>query len=63
VKLISQKTDFIKQGIMDIDHFDPWWNLTVEDQATDRTHGIGQSNIVEIIDMAEETSLCHSLFI
>jgi SNF2 family DNA or RNA helicase len=48
---------------MDIDHFDPWWNLTVEDQATDRTHGIGQSNIVEIIDMAEETSLCHSLFI
>ena len=27
-------------------HFDPWWNPAVEAQATDRTHRIGQKNIV-----------------
>ena len=24
-------------------HYDPWWNLSVENQATDRTHRIGQT--------------------
>ncbi|MDO7206505.1 hypothetical protein Q5M85_22800 [Paraclostridium bifermentans] len=23
-------------------HFDPWWNLAVENQASDRAHRIGQ---------------------
>lgn len=27
-------------------HYDPWWNPAVEDQATDRTHRIGQENPV-----------------
>jgi hypothetical protein len=27
-------------------HFDPWWNPAVEDQATDRTHRIGQTRAV-----------------
>lgn len=27
-------------------HYDPWWNPAVEDQATDRTHRIGQNNPV-----------------
>ncbi|MGA9524692.1 MAG: DEAD/DEAH box helicase [Myxococcaceae bacterium] len=27
-------------------HFDPWWNPAVEDQATDRTHRIGQTRSV-----------------
>ena len=27
-------------------HFDPWWNPSVENQATDRVHRIGQSKIV-----------------
>lgn len=30
-------------------HFDPWWNPAVEDQATDRAHRIGQTNVVEVI--------------
>jgi SNF2 family DNA or RNA helicase len=27
-------------------HFDPWWNPSVENQATDRVHRIGQSKVV-----------------
>ena len=29
-------------------HFDPWWNLAVQNQATDRAHRIGQKNIVTV---------------
>jgi SNF2 family DNA or RNA helicase len=27
-------------------HYDPWWNPAVEDQATDRTHRIGQTKAI-----------------
>lgn len=30
-------------------HYDPWWNPQVENQATDRTHRIGQTNVVEVM--------------
>lgn len=29
-------------------HFDPWWNPSVENQATDRAHRIGQKNSVTV---------------
>ena len=29
-------------------HFDPWWNLAAQNQATDRTHRIGQKNVVTV---------------
>ena len=29
-------------------HYDRWWNPAVEDQATDRTHRIGQTRTVEV---------------
>lgn len=29
-------------------HYDPWWNLAVQNQATDRAHRIGQSNVVNV---------------
>lgn len=29
-------------------HYDPWWNLAVQNQATDRAHRIGQDNIVTV---------------
>lgn len=29
-------------------HFDPWWNVAVQNQATDRAHRIGQTNPVNV---------------
>lgn len=29
-------------------HYDPWWNLAVQNQATDRAHRIGQTNVVTV---------------
>ena len=29
-------------------HYDPWWNLAVQNQATDRAHRIGQKNEVTV---------------
>ncbi len=29
-------------------HYDPWWNLAVQNQATDRAHRIGQENTVTV---------------
>jgi SNF2 family DNA or RNA helicase len=29
-------------------HYDPWWNLAVQNQATDRAHRIGQENVVMV---------------
>lgn len=29
-------------------HFDPWWNVAVQNQATDRAHRIGQDNVVSV---------------
>jgi len=29
-------------------HYDPWWNLAVQNQATDRAHRIGQKNAVTV---------------
>jgi hypothetical protein len=37
-------------------HLDPWWNPAVEDQATDRTHRIGQTQPVTVYRLfAQET--------
>ena len=29
-------------------HYDPWWNLAAQNQATDRTHRIGQTKTVTV---------------
>ena len=29
-------------------HYDPWWNVAVQNQATDRAHRIGQKNVVSV---------------
>jgi len=38
-------------------HYDPWWNPAVEDQATDRTHRIGQSRTVYSIKLVTADSI------
>lgn len=35
-------------------HYDPWWNPAVEDQATDRSHRIGQENPVFVYKLITE---------
>ena len=32
-------------------HFDPWWNPSVENQASDRAHRYGQKQVVEVIKL------------
>jgi SNF2 family DNA or RNA helicase len=32
-------------------HYDPWWNLAVQNQATDRAHRIGQTRTVNVVKM------------
>ena len=38
-------------------HFDPWWNLSVENQASDRAHRIGQKNVVEVIKLISKDTI------
>jgi SNF2 family DNA or RNA helicase len=32
-------------------HYDPWWNISAQNQATDRTHRIGQNNKVQVFKL------------
>ena len=32
-------------------HYDPWWNVAVENQATDRAHRIGQTKVVSVFKL------------
>ena len=37
-------------------HYDPWWNVAAQNQATDRTHRTGQNNDVTVVKLiAKET--------
>ena len=38
-------------------HFDPWWNLSLENQATDRAYRIGQKNNVQVFKYITEDSI------
>lgn len=38
-------------------HFDPWWNVAVENQASDRAHRIGQKNVVEVIKLISKDTI------
>ena len=32
-------------------HYDPWWNVAVQNQATDRAHRIGQKSKVSVFKL------------
>ncbi len=38
-------------------HFDPWWNLAAQNQATDRTHRIGQTHVVTVYQLIAEGTI------
>jgi SNF2 family DNA or RNA helicase len=38
-------------------HYDPWWNLAAQNQATDRAHRIGQTRDVDVIKMITQGSI------
>jgi SNF2 family DNA or RNA helicase len=38
-------------------HLDPWWNPAVEDQATDRTHRIGQERPVTVVRLIAQATI------
>ena len=43
-------------------HYDPWWNLSAENQATDRTYRIGQKNNVQVYKLITKNSIEEKIF-
>ena len=42
-------------------HYDPWWNLAVQNQATDRAHRIGQENVVSVYKLIMKGTIEESI--
>lgn len=38
-------------------HYDPWWNIAAQNQATDRAHRIGQKNVVNVYKLIAKDSI------
>ena len=38
-------------------HYDPWWNVAAQNQATDRAHQISQRNTVMVYDLIAENTI------
>lgn len=38
-------------------HYDPWWNEAVQNQATDRAHRIGQTNVVTVYKLIVQDTI------
>lgn len=38
-------------------HYDPWWNLAAQQQATDRAHRIGQENPVQVVRLVVQNTV------
>lgn len=38
-------------------HYDPWWNISIENQATDRAYRIGQKNSVQVYKLITTNSI------
>ena len=60
VFLISLKAGGVGLNLTGADvviHYDPWWNLAVQNQATDRAHRIGQEKKVTVYKMIVSGSI------
>jgi SNF2 family DNA or RNA helicase len=38
-------------------HYDPWWNVAAQNQATDRAHRIGQTKVVSVYKLIVKNSI------
>lgn len=43
-------------------HYDPWWNLSTENQATDRAYRIGQKNNVQVYKLITNNSIEEKIY-
>lgn len=43
-------------------HYDPWWNLSTENQATDRVYRIGQKNNVQVYKLITKNSIEEKIY-
>ena len=43
-------------------HYDPWWNISVENQATDRAYRIGQKNNVQVYKLITKNSIEEKIY-
>ena len=43
-------------------HYDPWWNLSAENQATDRTYRIGQKKNVQVYKLITKDSIEEKIY-
>ena len=43
-------------------HYDPWWNISAENQATDRTYRIGQKNNVQVYKLITQNSIEEKIY-
>ena len=43
-------------------HYDPWWNLSAENQATDRTYRIGQKKNVQVYKLITKNSIEEKMY-
>lgn len=60
VFLISLKAGGVGLNLTSADiviHYDPWWNVSAQNQATDRAHRIGQVNPVQVYKLITQNSI------
>ena len=38
-------------------HYDPWWNLAAQNQATDRAHRIGQTKPLQVVRLVARDTI------
>ena len=43
-------------------HYDPWWNVSTENQATDRAYRIGQKNNVQVYKLITKNSIEEKIY-
>ena len=43
-------------------HYDPWWNISSENQATDRTYRIGQKRNVQVYKLITKNSIEEKIY-